>query len=123
MNNPDPRVLFAAERTLLAWARTALSLIAFGFVLERSGALLNALGVTDVSPIKMWFIFVAGIVFMLFGAVCALLSVMQFSRMVKALPEPRFPAGYSPLAGVLINSFLVLAGLLLSVVLCVFKCL
>ncbi|MGM0680450.1 MAG: YidH family protein, partial [Pseudomonadota bacterium] len=31
----DPRVLFAAERTLLAWNRTSLSFIAFGFLIER----------------------------------------------------------------------------------------
>jgi len=34
-NLNDPRVLFAAERTLFAWNRTSLSLMAFGFVIER----------------------------------------------------------------------------------------
>ena len=28
----DPRVRFAAERTLLAWMRTGLALMGFGFV-------------------------------------------------------------------------------------------
>jgi putative membrane protein len=40
----DPRVLFAAERTQLAWNRTSVSLMAFGFVVERFGLFLNVLG-------------------------------------------------------------------------------
>ena len=40
-----PRVLFAAERTLLAWSRTSLALMAFGFVVER---VLAALGMVLV---------------------------------------------------------------------------
>jgi putative membrane protein len=39
----DPRVLQANERTLLAWLRTTIALIAFGFVLARSGAWMEAM--------------------------------------------------------------------------------
>lgn len=39
----DPRVFFAAERTLLAWNRTSLTLMAFGFVVERFGLFLHML--------------------------------------------------------------------------------
>ena len=39
----DPRVFFAAERTLMAWTRTGLTLMAFGFVLERFGLFLHVL--------------------------------------------------------------------------------
>ena len=39
----DPRVVFAAERTLLAWIRTGLSLMGFGFVVARFGLFLREL--------------------------------------------------------------------------------
>lgn len=32
----DPRVLFAAERTVLAWSRTAAGLMALGFFVDRA---------------------------------------------------------------------------------------
>lgn len=37
----DPRVRFAAERTLLAWIRTGLSMMGFGFVVARFGVFLR----------------------------------------------------------------------------------
>jgi uncharacterized membrane protein YidH (DUF202 family) len=40
----DPRVLFATERTLLAWNRTSISIMAFGFVIERFGLFLQLTG-------------------------------------------------------------------------------
>ncbi len=37
----DPRVRFAAERTLLAWMRTGLALMGLGFVVARFGLFLR----------------------------------------------------------------------------------
>lgn len=45
----DPRVQMAAERTLLAWVRTSLALMAFGFVLARFALILSTLGI-EVDP-------------------------------------------------------------------------
>lgn len=39
----DPRVYFAAERTFLAWIRTGLALMGFGFVVARFGIFLQGL--------------------------------------------------------------------------------
>jgi putative membrane protein len=40
-SEPDPRVFFAAERTFLAWIRTGLALMGFGFVVARFGLFLR----------------------------------------------------------------------------------
>ncbi len=36
-NRPDPRVFLATERTLLAWIRTEVALLAFAFLVKKFG--------------------------------------------------------------------------------------
>jgi putative membrane protein len=40
-SSEDPRVRFAIERTLLAWVRTGLALMGFGFIVARFGLFLR----------------------------------------------------------------------------------
>ncbi len=46
----DSRLVQANERTLLAWIRTGIALMTFGFVLARIGIWLGALPVTSAEP-------------------------------------------------------------------------
>lgn len=48
---PDPRVYFAAERTMLAWLRTGIAIMAFGFVVARFGLLLRLMRQQGSMPI------------------------------------------------------------------------
>jgi putative membrane protein len=43
----DPRVYFAAERTFLAWIRTGIALMGFGFVVARFGLFLKQMALSS----------------------------------------------------------------------------
>lgn len=51
----DPKDLLAAERTLLAWIRTGIALMAFGFVVARFGLFLRELARIGGYPVVQRF--------------------------------------------------------------------
>ena len=99
----DPRVLFAAERTLLAWQRTAIALMGFGFVVERFGLFLQMAAHQSESGASRGFSLAAGIVLLLLGAAVALISARQFRQIAKNLDPAVIPPGYWTHVGVALN--------------------
>jgi len=73
----DPRVFFAAERTLLAWNRTSLTLMAFGFVIERFGLFLRLLMPQRGDPFQQGVSYWIGIAFILLGALSSASAIVQ----------------------------------------------
>lgn len=111
----DPRVLFAAERTLLAWQRTAIALMGFGFVVERFGLFLRMVGNQPLTLSQRGFSLWLGVGLLLIGAVVAVSSAMQFRSVVRGLGEKEIPRGYWTNLGVWLNFLLALVALALAI--------
>ena len=92
----DPRVFFAAERTLLAWTRTALALMAFGFAIERFALFVammhdpQAVAAQVGDGSSFWI----GVALIALGSLAVVLAVVQYRRVLATLKPVEIPDGY-----------------------------
>jgi putative membrane protein len=89
-NSEDPRIQFALERTLLAWVRTGLALMGFGFVVARFGLFLREIeAVREAAPLKtptglsLWI----GTALILLGVLVNLLVSAEHLRLMRQVPS------------------------------------
>src|SRR5579875_1754452 len=76
----------ANERTFLAWMRTGLATIAFGFVVERFGLLLRELGVKGITvAVSFHYSTFFGVALTLLGVVMMSVALMNFLHIRRAI--------------------------------------
>jgi len=85
----------ANERTFLAWIRTSISVVVFGFVVAKFGITLREfLRVQARAGESSGISLVIGLAFMLFGIFLALAALMRYHNTRRRLEDGQFqPAG------------------------------
>ncbi|HYR80284.1 MAG TPA: DUF202 domain-containing protein [Candidatus Dormibacteraeota bacterium] len=109
----DPRIYFAAERTFLAWIRTGLSLMGFGFVVARFGLFLRqSAAASEAAVVKSYgFSIWVGTAMVLAGVFVSLTSALRHIRIISGLNRGDDVIGRPSYTAVAVALMLALVGL------------
>ena len=114
----DPRVRYAIERTLLAWVRTGLALMGFGFVVARFGLFLHEIEAVRQNALpkastglSLWI----GTALILLGVLVNLLVPAEHLRLMRQIQSVPPYGVRSWLLGVGVSLVLAMLGIAMAV--------
>jgi putative membrane protein len=112
----DPRVYFASERTLLAWIRTGLAMMGFGFVVARFGLFLRELAtMRDVPPEShSGLSLLVGTTLVILGVVVNILAAIKHWRDIRRLERGQTIRATPWSLGMTVAFLLAVLGLLMA---------
>jgi len=117
ISDSDPRVFFAAERTLLAWLRTGITIIALGFVVSRFGLFVQLLAAQSQQHFvtaRPSLSALLGFSFVIVGTLAIVVAAVQHGRFVATLPQTDLPRGYSRAFALVLSLFVAALGTALA---------
>jgi uncharacterized membrane protein YidH (DUF202 family) len=93
----DRRDHMANERTFLAWIRTSIGIMAFGFVVEKFALFLKKLSyffgkssITEASPSTLGYSQIFGIVLVAMGALMGVLAFIRYKKVEREIEDDTY---------------------------------
>jgi uncharacterized membrane protein YidH (DUF202 family) len=93
----DRRVHMANERTFLAWIRTSIGIMAFGFVVEKFALFIKQMSLVfgkanngNALPPSHGYSAIVGIFLVAFGTILCLLAFVRFRKVERQLDEDTY---------------------------------
>lgn len=110
-------VYYAAERTLMAWLRAALGMMALGFVIDRFGLVLRMMpGSENLAQHPTTYSFWTGTVLVFGGAATAIVAAIRYTGLEKRFRREGCPApGHGLPLGVFFTLFVAFIGIAIGV--------
>jgi putative membrane protein len=107
----------ANERTFLAWVRTGVGIMAFGFVVVKFSLFVKQislmLGRQLTEPVSRGYSSVMGIALVAFGVLITLLAYMRYKRVERQIIEQNYV--HSSILVTILMAFIVVAGIVLVI--------
>ena len=112
----DSRIYMAAERTFLAWIRTGIALMGFGFVVARFGLFLRELTIagTHQHLPSTGFSLPIGIGLIGFGILVNIVSVVRHRRYIAAIDRNDFRSAFGSTFAIWVALLLAVSGLAMT---------
>jgi putative membrane protein len=116
MANEDPRIYFAAERTLLAWIRTGIAVMGFGFIVGRFGDFL-AVAADDPQDTGLGVTPFVGAALIALGGVSIAAGALEYRRYCQTLRPEDLPSPHAARLPLTLSWLLVVLGAGLVIIL------
>jgi putative membrane protein len=114
----DPRIRFAAERTVLAWMRTGLALMGFGFVVARFGLFLREIAVAEHVTVHQrstgWSLWI-GTGLIVLGVIVSLAAASEYYRFVRLAKRGLSYLPRTALLAVVVGFILAVLGIVMAI--------
>lgn len=114
------RVHMANERTFLAWIRTSIGIMAFGFVLERFALFIKQMSyvlgnsnIANTLPPSHGYSSIAGIFLVGLGALMSVLAFIRYKKVQRQINEDTYQT--SSILNILLTSSVLVVGISLVI--------